>query len=72
MCEISRLSGEQKKLLLDLSVALGKTADERLSEEYDETTPDHARGYLSCFSQSAPDDKVLLGYFVLRMILTQP
>lgn len=71
MSEIVRLSGEQKKLLLNLSVALGRTADEMLAEQYDEVSPDHARGYLSCFSQSASDEKVLLAYFLLRMCIKQ-
>ncbi|MBO4335557.1 MAG: hypothetical protein J5846_06975 [Desulfovibrio sp.] len=71
MAEIIRLSGEQKKLLLNLSVALGKTADEMLAEQYDEVSPDFARGYLSGFSQSASDEKVLLAYFLLRMCIKQ-
>ena len=41
MTEMERLSGNQRKLLLDVSLAMGRTADEVLVEEYEETTPDH-------------------------------
>ena len=71
MTEIERLSGDQRKLLLNVSVAMGRTADEVLVEEYEETTPDHARGFLECFCQTAPEDKVLLTYFIVRMLLTK-
>ena len=37
MTEIERLSGDQRKLLLDVSVAMGRTADEVLVEEYEAT-----------------------------------
>ena len=71
MSEIFELSGEQRKLLLDLSVAMGTTSDVIQAEEMDRTTPEHARGFLECFCRSGRDDTVLLTYFVVRMLLTK-
>ena len=69
MPEDVRLSSDQMKLLSDLEVALKCTSDQVLAEEYTETTPEHARGYLECFMSSAADDKILVAYFVLRMVM---
>ena len=69
MSEDVRLSGEQMKLLLDISMILKSTSDQMLAEDYTDTTPAHARGYLECLVTSAPDDKILLPYFILKMIM---
>lgn len=71
MSEETRLSGEQMKLLSDLEVALKCTSDQVLAEVYTETTPEHARGYLDCFVSTATDEKILLAYFILRMVMRQ-
>ena len=69
MSEEVRLSGEQLKLLSDLEVAFKCTSDQVLAEEYTATTPEHARGYMECLISSAPNDKILLAYFIMRMVM---
>ena len=69
MPEDVRLSSDQIRLIENLTVQLQCTSDQVLAEEYTETTPEHARGYLECFMSSAADDKILVAYFVLRMVM---
>lgn len=70
MSEETRLSGKQMKMLSDLEVVLKCTSDQVLAEEYTETTPEHARGYLECF-MSSDTDEILLAYFILRTVTRQ-
>lgn len=44
------LSRKNRKLLLDISIATGNTADELLYQQYNNTTVEYARGYLSAIA----------------------
>ncbi len=63
------LSRKNRKLLLDFSIATGNTTDELLYQQYNNTTVEYTRGYLSAFANNAPEQKVLLAYFILKMLV---
>ena len=58
------LSDKSKRLLLEISLATGKTTDEILTQEYVKTSVDHASGYLHAFASHARSQDLLLGFFV--------
>ena len=62
------LSGQQRRMILDIAEAIGTTSDELTAAKYDTRSPEHARGYLEGFLENASDEKILLAYFVLSLI----
>ena len=63
-----RISGEQIKILTRISNSIGRTADEVLSEEYENISPEFARGYLEAFARHGNDEDVLLVYFFEKIV----
>ena len=67
--DVARISRKNRKILNEISIATGKTTDVKLFQEYKTTTTDYARGYLSGVANSGSSQKVLLAYFILKMLM---
>lgn len=63
------LSDTDRNLLLDIAAAVGVTGHELQADRYELRNADHARGYLEGFLKYADDEKILLAYLALQMIL---
>ena len=63
------LTDQERDLLLKISTSIMATSDVMLFDEYDNTTPEYARGYIKAFSKYSEDDRVLFIYFVMRHML---
>ena len=62
------LSRKNRKLLLEISIATDNTTDELLYQQ-NNTTVEYARGYLSTLANTGSSQKILLAYFILKMLL---
>ena len=67
--DVTRISRKNRKILNEISIATGNTTDVKLFQEYNSTTSDYARGYLSGVANSGSSQKVLLAYFILKMLM---
>ena len=67
--DVIRLSKRNRKILNSIAVLTNNTSDEVLYKEYENTTADYARGYLSGLANSGSSQKVLLAYFMLKMLI---
>ena len=65
------LTDQELNLLLQISYSISATSDAMLSEEYDNTTPEYARGYIKAFSRYSEDDRVLFVYFLMKHVFTK-
>ena len=63
------LSRKNRKLLNEISIATGNTTDELLLQEYNNTTVEYTRGYLSGMANTGSQQRVLLAYFMIKMLL---
>ena len=68
--DVTRISRKNMKILNEISIATGKTTDVKLFQEYETTAVDYARGYLSGLANSGSSQKVLLAYFILKMLIS--
>ena len=66
--ENRRLSSENRQLLASIAASIGRTADERLGNQYDRVSPDYARGYLEGIVRQASDENVLMVYFLAKLV----
>lgn len=60
---------QHRRLLLDIAAAIGATSDELAAGKFETGSPEHARGYLEGFLESASDEKILLAYSVVLLVL---
>ena len=63
------LTDQEQELLLQISCAISATSDVMLTEEYENTSPEYARGYLRAFAKYSEDDRVIFVYFLIRHVL---
>ena len=66
-----RLKEKDVKLLTQITCAIGRTSDIILAEEYQNTTVEHAKGYLEAIQRHGSARKILLAYFLLRSLDTK-
>ncbi len=71
MAESISLPDEHRRLLLDIAAAIGATSDELSAAKYESRSPEHARGYLEGFLENASDEKILLAYFLISLVMTK-
>ena len=67
--DVVRISSKNRKILNNLTILTNNTSDEVLYKEYETTTADYARGYLSGLANTRSSQKVLLAYFMLKMLI---
>ena len=60
------ISETQLNAILEVAAAMKMTVDEFLTEEVRGITPEQAREYLSAFTGSADDSKILTAYYLVR------
>ena len=60
---------QHRRLLLDIAAAIGATSDELTAGKFEAGSPEHARGYLEGFLENASDEKILLAYSVVLLVL---
>ena len=60
------ISETQLNAILEVAAAMKMTVDEFLTEEVRGITPEQAREYLSAFTGSADDSKILTVYYLVR------
>ena len=67
--DVIRICRLNRKILNNIAILTNNTSDEVLYKEYESTTADYARGYLSRLANTGSSQKVLLAYFLIKMFI---